>query len=226
MYSGACAAWVYKEIAESKMADTYVILGNSHMGHASCVSMQDWQTPLGTVKNDNELAEQIAKEAGLKANEKAHETEHSIEVQLPLLQFACRDSLKTLKIVPILTGPHYRKVAEGVNKALIGKNAVVIASSDFTHYGISYGYMPFHTNIKENVHKLDKGAIDWVLKRNAYRLTEYAEQTGATICGIMPIAALIEAVTAQKAELLQYYTSADITGDYSSAVGYAAVAFR
>ena len=55
------------------------------------------------------------------------------------------------------------------------------------------------------------------------------EETGATICGKHPIAVLIELcklLGASKGRLLKYYTSGDILGDYSNAVGYASIVFE
>jgi AmmeMemoRadiSam system protein B len=74
---------------------------------------------------------------------------------------------------------------------------------------------------------LDKKAIDQILKLNAKSFLDYIEKTRATICGKYPIACLLECVKPAKAELLKYYTSADISkSDYSVAVGYASVLFR
>ena len=230
MFSGPCAAWAYKAIAESTFADAYIILGNTHSGSESCVSLEDWETPLGTVQADKVLAGKIMENTGLKANERAHAAEHSIEVQLPFLQFASKDNLKQLRIVPIMVahGEDYRELGEAIKRAVkeSGKNAAIIASSDFTHYGVNYGYVPFSENIKESLEKLDKGAIAWITKLNSYRFIDYVEEKCATICGMYAIAALIDAIAAKKARLLQYYSSGDIVGDYSSAVGYAAITFK
>lgn len=76
------------------------------------------------------------------------------------------------------------------------------------------------------MYKLDKGAIEHILKLDSYRFMDYINETGATICGRIPIAALInicKELGATKARLLNYYTSGDILGDYGNAVGYGAV---
>src|SRR3989338_8466292 len=101
-FSGQGAAWAYKEIAESKFADVYIMLGLSHSGFPSCVSLEDWETPFGIVKVDEEFTRVLMANSGLKQNERAHSGEHSIEVQLPFLQFANMDHLKQLKISPII----------------------------------------------------------------------------------------------------------------------------
>jgi AmmeMemoRadiSam system protein B len=229
-FSGPCAAWAYKEIAESKLSDIYIILGLSHQGYGSCLSSADWETPFGVVKTDKEFAEQIKKNTGLRENEEAHAQEHSIEVQLPFLQFARRDYLDKLSILPIIVSQdvNYGELAKNIARTIkdTGKKATIIASSDFTHFGLNYGFFPFRKDVKENLYKLDKGAIEHILKLNSFRFMEYINETGATICGRNPIAALIDTcreLGAKKGKLLHYYTSGDILGDYNNAVGYASI---
>lgn len=221
-FSGPCAAWAYKEIGESDPPDTFVILGLSHSGLPSCVSLSDWKTPLGTARNDIDFSKAVEEE-GVPADEDAHSQEHSIEVQVPFLQFACPDA----RICPVIASHDmdYRKIAEAVKNAAkkLKRRITVIASSDFTHYGPAYGYVPFNEDIKKNIYKLDKGAIELIKKLDAIGFLDYAAQKQATICGQMPIAALLETVEAKKAKLLKYYTSGDIVGDYANAVGYASL---
>jgi AmmeMemoRadiSam system protein B len=80
--------------------------------------------------------------------------------------------------------------------------------------------------VKENMAKLDKGAIKHICSLDPEGFLDYINKTGATICGQYPIATLLELsklLGAKKAELLKYYTSGDVIGDYSSAVGYASI---
>ncbi len=229
-FSGAGAAWAYKEIAESKLADVYIILGLSHSGFSSCISLEDWETPFGIVKVDEEFQRVLMANSGLKQNENAHSQEHSIEVQLPFLQFTNKDYLKQLKIAPVIVSEDrdYAQIAKAIAKTIeqTRKKAIIIASSDFTHYGINYGFFPFSNNVKENMHKLDNGAIEEIKRLNAPAFLDYINDTGATICGKIPIATAIEScklLGAKKAKLLHYYTSGDVIKDYSSAVGYGAI---
>jgi len=229
-FSGPAAAWAYKEIAESKLADIYIMLGLSHQGLPSCISLEDWETPLGIVEVDKDFQSALMANSGLKQDEKAHANEHSIEVQLPFLQFANKDHLKQLKIAPIIVSEdkNYKEIAQAIVKTIeqTGKKAIIIASSDFTHYGVNYGYFPFQDNAKENMHKIDKEAIEQIKNLDPKAFLDYISNTGATICGKIPIATLIDScklLGAKKAELLHYYTSGDIVKDYSSAVGYGAI---
>jgi len=224
-FSGACAAWAYKEIAESEIPDTYVVIGLSHEGFGSCVSLQDWKTPLGIAENDAEFGK-LLETMGIPADEYAHSAEHSIEVQIPFLQFIC----KKPRIMPVIAGRDipYWQIADSIVKSAkkLGRKIMIIASSDFTHYGPAYGYVPFKNDVKKSMHSLDSRAIKFIEKSDAKRFIEYAEKTGATICGQMPIAALASAMAPRKGKLMKYYTSGDIIGDYSNAVGYASVIFR
>jgi hypothetical protein len=144
------------------------------------------------------------------------------------LQFACKDKIKPLKISPILVS-ETKGVAEKIFSTAKKqkKKIIVIASSDFTHYGPNYGYVPFVSNVKENLRKLDKGAADTILKFDAEGFKKYVEKTEATICGFKPIICLIEYLKlagAKDAKLLSYTTSGDATDDYTNSVGYAAIA--
>lgn len=221
-YSGPCAAHSYKAVAEAQKPDLFLLLGLSHSGHGNCVSLENWKTPLGTAKVDRDFGKILAKN-GIKQDEIAHEQEHSIEVQLPFLQYLLDD----FRFLPVIVS-NYENAASAIKKSIeqSGKKVFFIASSDFTHYGANYGYAPFIKNIKENMYLLDNGAIDLIKKTDSVGFVDYVDRTGATICGAMPIAALLSCINGAKAELLKYYTSADISGgDYSLAVGYAAIRF-
>jgi len=226
LYSGPCAAHAYNELSMSKKPDVFILLGTSHSGYKTCLSSEDWQTPLGLVKNDIELCSKLSEALQLPINNIAHKNEHSIEVQLPFLQFVVKKPI----IVPLMVSHDIDPVDLGKRLKFfisrLKKQVTVIASSDFTHYGISYGYMPFVSNQKDNLYKLDKAAIDLILAGKTGKFLDFIEEKGATICGAMPISVLLEAIAPAKGELLKYYTSADITGDYSNAVGYASIIFR
>ena len=96
-----------------------------------------------------------------------------------------------------------------------------------THYGSDYGSLPFSGNIKENLYKMDGRAIELIAKLETKEFLEYC--SGKTICGAACISAAIETcklIGGRKTELLKYYTSGDVAGDYSNSVGYASIAFR
>lgn len=230
-FSGPCAAWAYKEIAESAIPDTYIILGLDHAGYGkSALTLDSWETPLGLVRIDNELGNQLLKKTELANDAGAHSMEHSIEVQLPFLQFAnSRESGRT-KILPITISDDLdlKKLSLDMMEAIMDLNrkVIFIASSDFTHYGRDYRYLPFTSDVPKRLYELDGGAIKFIKAVDAEGFKGYVDETMATICGRQPIYLLLKLLKKSKGELLQYYTSGDLTGDYKNSVGYAAIAFR
>jgi len=241
IYSGQCAAWAYKTIAEAEKPDTFIVLGTNHTGYAEsnfAVSTQDFETPSGIVKNDKEFCDllilngnkfSIGETRETLGDKIAHQREHSIEVQLPFLQFIFQDKLK---IVPVICQIKDYEIYERFAKLIVEtakklkRKICIIASSDFTHYGFSYGFVPFASDIKKNLYELDNNAIDLISKFKTKEFLDYACRT--TICGAGAIASAMEIckmLGSEKAELLKYYTSADLMGDYSTAVGYASIYF-
>lgn len=233
-YSGPCQAWAYKEIAESKKPNTFVMIGVNHSGQGAnfSVSLDDWETPLGIVKADKGFARELINKCDfVKEDKGAHENEHSIEVQLPFLQYVNKDYLNSIKFVPIVISNYNLEMCKKLAEAIVNidKNVIIIASSDFTHYGYNYGYTPFIRDKKENLYKLDGGAIEQITALNSEDFLTYKKQMRTTICGTGAISVLIECVKmlgAKKGNLLNYYTSGDITESYKNAVGYAAIVFR
>jgi len=229
-YSGKCAAYAYNAISASE-ADTFVILGTKHSnaGKDIAVSMQDFKTPLGTAKNDIKFSEKLA-EFGF-GDEKAHEHEHSIEVQIPFLQ-SC---FKEFMIVPIIVHADIdecKKLAKNIVSVArqLKRKICIIASSDFTHYGASYNFLPFsgsNERIKRKIYRLDSKAINAICGLETKKFSEIAGKT--TICGASAIITAIEAcklLGAKNGKFLNYYTSADVSGSYDAAVGYASIKFE
>ena len=110
-----------------------------------------------------------------------------------------------------------REVGQAVAKVLAGKNALIIASSDMTHY-----------EPQKIAEKKDLMALKAVEAMDEERFYMIVEENRITVCGYGPIIALItaaKALGAREAKLLCYKTSGDVTGDHSAVVGYAAVQF-
>jgi hypothetical protein len=223
MFSGSVAANAYYELASDGAPDTVVILGPNHTGYGSALAVVNegfWRTPLGDVEIDGETANRIVQETRIvDVDELAHRFEHSIEVQLPFLQYLYGSEFK---FVPICFQMQDLSSAVEVGKALVevlaNKNAVVIASSDMTHY-----------EPQGNAAAKDMAALKAVEAMDEKRFYSIIEKQNVTACGYGPIAALITAAKglgAKEAKLLCYKTSGDTTGDYSSVVGYAAVSFK
>ncbi len=238
VYSGQCAAYSYRALSES-YAETFIILGTNHTGYAEsnfALSQDDFETPLGIVKNDKEFSQALKEAEGKRfsvgetgGDKIAHRQEHSIEVQLPFLQFIFQDKFE---IVPIICQQQGYENYVDFSRLLVKtaeklrRKICVIASSDFTHYGMAYSFVPFSTDVKKNLYELDGKAVDLILKFKTKEFLEYSAKT--TICGAGAIATCMEIcklLGSRKAELLKYHTSGDIVDDYGNAVGYASIVF-
>jgi hypothetical protein len=223
MFSGPIAAHAYHALALNCKPDTVIILGPNHTGYGSTVSLMNdgfWQTPLGNVEIDNELASSIAKKSQIiDIDELAHRFEHSIEVQLPFLQYLYGSDFKFVPICFQLQDiTTVLEIGKILAEMLLSKNIVIIASSDMTHY------QPQSIATSKDLETLR--AVEELNTKRFYSLLELRH---VTACGYGPIATMI-AVTnelhGKEAKLLCYKTSGDITGDFSSVVGYAAMSFK
>lgn len=220
MYSGPVAANAYYRMALDGRADVFVILGPNHQGIGSGVALMDrglWRTPLGDAEIDSETARRILSSSSIiDVDESAHAYEHSIEVQLPFLQYIYGSSLKFVPICFLMQDLETAtEVGQALADALRDKNAVIIASSDWTHY-----------EPQRAAYEKDTEAIRAVLKLDEKLFYSILESKRVSACGYGPVAALITAAKrlgAGGAELLSYKTSGDITGDVSAVVGYAAI---
>jgi len=221
MYSGSVAANAYYQLALDGRADVFVILGPNHQGIGSGVAIMNrgvWRTPLGDIEVDGDTAKEIIRYSEIiDIDESAHVYEHSIEVQLPFLQYIYGSQLKFVPICFLMqdleTG---REVGRALAEALKDKNAVIIASTDMTHYEP-------HKRASEK----DREAINAILNLDEDLFYHIIESRNVTACGYGPVIAMITAVKrlgAKSADLLSYKTSGDITGDLSAVVGYAAIA--
>jgi AmmeMemoRadiSam system protein B len=240
-FSGDLAAMVFAAIEKvNKIVDTFVIFGavHSYLGSASAVyDRGSWQTPLGEIQIDEELAAAIIKKSRFaKPNWEAHRQEHSIEVQVPFIQYLFKDA----KIVPILTPPADSAASVGSDMAeciesAANKKIVCIGSTDLTHYGPRYGFNPQGTGQKaiewaKNVN--DQAFINLAVEMKAEQiLIESLESQNA--CGPGSSAAVIAAARTlgkTKGFLLAHTHSNEVMekkfGQISSeSVGYAAIVY-
>lgn len=216
VYSGHVAGATISKLGIKKTA---IILGTNHSNAGASFGIMtkgNWLTPLGEVHIDTEIAEGILKESSLIEEDSiCHMYEHSIEVEIPFLQYLKND----IKIVPITVSrtnlDNYKnlgqEIADGYKK--IGRPAVFIASTDMTHY-----------ESKDVAEEKDMLAIDAILALDEDKLFNAVEPDKISMCGLAPTCTFIciaKKLGAKRAGLVKYQTSGDITGDYSSVVGYA-----
>lgn len=218
IYSGAVTGATVSRI---KFKETFIILGPNHTGAGKPLSIMTdgvWVTPLGDVEIDSELAKRILTTSKyLQEDYLAHQYEHSIEVQLPFLQYFKSD----IKIVPIILSyagaEFYKEIGKSIAIAIreSGREAVIMASSDMTHY-----------EPQDSARQKDSRAIEAILALDEDELLRRVKGLDITMCGYAPAVSLISAAKelgTQGAELVKYQTSGDTSGDYSSVVGYAGI---
>lgn len=212
IYSGQIAAHLYSRLAEDGFPDSFIILGPNHTGTGSgiAVTTEDFQTPLGVARVDKDLAKAIRRDL-VDEDADAHRHEHSIEVQIPFLQFISPD----IRFVPVTMMIQDFESAVSVGKtirnALKGRDAVVIASTDLSHYVT-----------KDIARKKDTLALDAIGAMDAKRLWDVVRDHNISMCGYGPVMAMITACEGAKASLLKYATSGDVQ-PMRDVVGYASV---
>ena len=230
-FSGKAAAANYR-LLRGQDVRRVIVLALSHrvpLRGVSIPDVTDFETPLGLIPVDTWAVERLRRSPLVNSVMRAEEGEHSLEIQLPLLQRV----LPGFRLVPILVGRlsdrDYTDMAAALAE-VVDSHTVVIASSDFTHRGANYGYeIPDGPgDIKERLSRLDQGSIDRISKLDRKGLLAYADKTGTTICGLHPVALLVELLgrfPGNKSHLISHYTSGDVISDWSSTVTYVGMAF-
>ncbi len=229
-FSGPCAAWAYKEIGECELPDLFILIGPSHRHHESGFSMETFETPFGFARVHQDFARRLGEKGTLVQNENIHQDEHSLEVQIPFLQFIFRKKIEKIKILPILLGDDIdlKKLALDIKETLLdtGLKARFIISSDFTHFGPDYRYVPFSHDVKKQIYDLDGKAINLIKDFDIKGFDNFVKEKMATICGFQPIKLLLHTIEADKVTLEQYYTSGDVLENYRNSVSYASIIFK
>ena len=233
-YSGKTAAHAYRQLTD-RTYDRVFILGPSHRVSFRGVSVPKgvthYETPLGLIEVDTATIEALAGERLFMAHPTAHKQEHSLEIQLPFIQAL----LPGARIVPMLVSGLTEEdlpLAAEVLKKHVGPGDLVVASSDFTHYGSRFGYLgpPEGQFTKDEApHKLEalmQMAWEAIAARDIRRFFEHKQATGDTICGFLPIALLLSVLPQEaRAHKVGSDTSGNLTGDYRESVSYLAATF-
>ncbi len=230
-YSGFTAAHAYKWI-QQRRPKRILMIGPSHYADFRGVSFGDfesYETPLGRIAVDP-TGRKILEACPLVGfHPEAHGKEHSLDIQVPFLQVIFPESPPS--ILPLLVGrleeEDYPALAHCLNE-LLDKETVLVVSSDFTHYGPRFGYVPFpyEGGVAEKIRRLDQGAWDKILDLDREGFLSYHEATGITVCGCRPIALLLALLPEDTRPANLYYaTSGQLTGDYRNSVSYYSLAF-
>ncbi len=219
IYSGQIAAFSYRQI-QNKEYDSIIIIAPSHSEYFDFVSIYDgdaYSTPFGKIGIDKKRSQVLTEyDNNIKFSENGHYNEHSIEVQLPFLQYIYKDFL----LIPIVIGAQSKKNIDGIGKAIgelfADQNILVIASTDLSHYHRYEEAVVLDTKVKNLVSKFDIDSLKSEFLKNDIEM-----------CGGGPVvAAMIAAkkMGANKAVILKYQNSGDVSGDRSAVVGYLSAA--
>lgn len=220
IYSGPVAAHAYR-LLSGRTFDVIVLVGPSHFVGFDGVAVYragGFRTPLGVAAIDERCAATIMGAAPIvREHNAAHVREHSLEMQLPFLQRLAPD----VPIVPLVMGFQSAETARVLGRALAavlgGRRALLIASTDLSHY---------HDAVTAT--RLDQVVIDHVARFDADGLQSALDGTPDHACGGGPTVAVMRAahaLGARDVRVLKYADSGDVSGDKSSVVGYMAAAF-
>ncbi len=224
-----CAAWSYKALAETPMPEVYIILSANHHSRESGITTETFETPLGMVRVDQDLARGIVEKGTISYDEEIHNRDHGIEVQLPYLQFAKKQN-EAIKILPVIVSSDLdlKKFALDLQETLMEQNkkAIFIVSSDFLRHGPMFHYVQFFEDVQKNVYEFDAKGIDLIKAQNAKAWQHYIDQNFAPIDGTLAITLLLELLKPCKVLLEQYYTSAEILQEQKNTVSYASIVFE
>jgi MEMO1 family protein len=221
VFSGPVAGAVLSRIA---LPRKIVILGVRHFPRgeqAAILSSGAWRTPLGDAPIDESLAKRLREACPLlREDSVAHSREHSLEVQIPFLQVLAPGfafvpvALGTARFEDLVT------VGEGIGRVLAESRdeVLLLATSDLNHYEDDV-----------TTRRKDRKAIERLLVLDARGLYDTCRNQEISMCGLGPAVAMITALRflgATQADLVQYATSADFSGDTSAVVGYAGMIFE
>ena len=219
MYSGPVAAHAYR-LLRHRQVDVAVLVGPSHFVAFDGVALYGsggFETPFGVAAIDEACAARLASSLVVREYAGPHAREHSIEMQLPFLQRLA----PAAAIVPLVMGNQTASTSRALGDVLAaavgGRRALLIASTDLSHY-----------HDAATAAALDAVVIDCVARFDADGLQRALDEQPGHACGGGPTVAVMRAAKvlgARDAVVLDYADSSAVSGDPSAVVGYLAAAF-
>lgn len=217
VYSGQLAAKTLHSVVIPK---TVLLIGPNHTGQGAQASLsaQDWDTPLGHVKNNQKFTDHInSNSKSIIVDDNAHVSEHSLEVQLPFLQYL----QPQLSITPLtLKAMSYEQCEELAESLFQGikdhqEPVLIVASTDMSHY-----------ESRAKSEKKDAMALEAIKEMDPFGLYTTVQTNNISMCGVIPV--VITLLVSQKlgvnsVRMVGYTDSGNVSGDIKQVVGYAGV---
>jgi len=228
-YSGPVAGCGFRHLRRRSFSRV-VLLGPSHYAAFSGAALPEadcYVTPLGDVPIDSAAVARLAELPGVRTDDGPFRREHCLEMEIPFLQHALEPGWRLLPVlVGGVGGQTGRDRVVDALLPLADPDTLLVASSDFTHYGPRFSYVPFRSEVPRRIRELDMGAVDRILAQDRAGFERYVERTGATICGSGAIDVLLGLLPGGLQTTLEAYdTSGRITGDWDHTVSYASLLF-
>ena len=222
-YSGKTAAHAYAAIAD-KSIETIFLLSPYHDFHPAellATVHQAYQTPLGDVPINQEMMQQmnqiLLQKAGITIQQIRRDREHSLEIQLPFLQTVLKNNFNIVPLMVRSRDPQFcRNLGEIIANLFNPEKHLIIASTDLSHF------YP-----EKTANQLDQTMLNMVSSLNPDGVFSAEEEEIGYACGAGALAATLWAakkLSADQCDILHYTTSAEVTGDSQSVVGYGAAA--
>ena len=228
---GPAAAWGYKAIAEEGPTNpVYILVGQAQTSTQTGITTETFLMPYGEVRVDQHLARALIDKGNIALNNEVHTQESIIEVQLPYLQFAQRSKMESVKILPLLVNheTNFSELAVDIKEVLLDQNkqAVFIFITNLTTYGREFKYVPFSSNVPEQIAELDKKVIDTLTAYDKSAFDVVVEDSMIPLSGHAALKLFFSLFTEPQLTLEQYYLSGDLNGNYSNTVSYGTFVIR
>jgi AmmeMemoRadiSam system protein B len=222
-YSGPVAGYAFAAV-RGTTPDLVAVLSPMHQPYYEpllTTAHAAYSTPLGQIPVDEEIValldEQLEQALGGGLTRVAYDQEHSLEIELPFLQRALAGDFKLLPVMVRAQSPRVSQgLGEALAKVLRDKNALLVASTDLSHF---YKQSEAQAFDHEMLRRIESFSPEEVF---------HAEEQGKGFaCGLGALTAVLWAAKglgANQVKVLRHATSGDVTGDYSQVVGYGAAA--
>lgn len=219
-YSGPVAAYAFNCLRDLR-PDLVVVISPLHTAHAApllTTAHEAYETPLGLIEVDTGAVSQLngalRRRLGQGLTPIRYDREHALEIELPFLQHLLAD----FRLLPLMISRQQTPVVEALGEALAevlrGRSALFVASSDLSHFYPQAKARQLDAEVLRRLAAFDPAGVMNVEKEGA-----------GFACGRGAIAAVLLAAKrlgANRVQVLHHATSGDISGDFSSVVGYGA----